>query len=225
MFTARFHYGSVLLAPPAEQLRAWAFNPAGTRGFSATLSVPATRPIDDMISFSYPPTERQSAVYLEYAEGLGLVDLGVSWAPDHAASAEEFARHQAKRTAPLRRHLRRWNESGLPASLLRSARTGTKGRLDNGLLDQLGRVRFIGPKHVEAPDLPALAAWCLSLQIQDGGAYTVRGCDLCGVPFVSSGRSRYCRRWQKEATVLQRGQSCQEVAKVRDYRERKRKEK
>jgi hypothetical protein len=86
------------------------------------------------------------------------------------------------------------------------------------------------------PDLPALAAWCLLLAIQDGSDYALRDCNLCGVPYLAaSTRSRYCRRLRPEATVgkvvnidddrrtfVLKTTTCLEAAKAGAHRDAKR---
>ena len=138
--------------------------------------------------------------------------------PDNAHSALALSEYRQEWGRPIVQDVRRWVKQGLPAAMLRSARAGTKGRLDSALVEQLKRVRFVRPREVSVPDLPALAAWCLSLEIQDAGGYEIRRCDLCNVPFVATRDTDYCRRRRKESTIAHRGRTCMDIGKVRKYR-------
>jgi hypothetical protein len=171
------------------------------------LDVPASRLVDDLIALAYPPETRRAAIWFDYGMTLGLIETE----PSPAA---------ARGVIKLEKELLRLIADGVPLDFLEGARAGEQGRLSSAILAHLARLEIKGPREVAAPDTEAIAAWVLMQLISEQG-YAVRDCGLCDVPFISTGRSRYCRRWSPDAAWSELGQTCLDRAKVRDYRHRR----
>lgn len=159
------------------------------------LEVPATRIVDDLIALGFPPEERRAALWHDY-EVLG------------AYREVEF--------------LVATGANSITKLFLKAAREGASGWLNVDVLSSMGRVRLVGHRRIVAWDMEAVAAWALYEAILGGKYREVRDCALCGVPFLSTGFSRYCRRRSPSSTGDRLGQSCLDVAKVRDHRSRQR---
>lgn len=134
-----------------------------------------------------------------------LVDGGRLAAKDQRSAKREME--------TVLRRMRAWRLDGTAATLLAAATKGQDGVIDRRLGPLLERVRIVEEGVVEVPDLAALAAWTLHNAIVRRN-YELRTCEFCGHPFLATERSRYCRR---RAQGLHK-QSCQDVAKVKDYR-------
>lgn len=127
-----------------------------------------------------------------------------------------FGKHGDRSMLDKRNLLRRWKRSGVGELFLEAARDGEEGRLSPKLARHLARVRFVPGGRAEVADFLALAAWALHEAVMRGG-YAVRDCEHCGLPFLASPRARYCKRRAPESQE----QTCQDYAKVRDHRARK----
>ena len=179
-----------------------------------TARMPLTRPIDDHIALAQEGAgPRAALVYLELAY---LTDASM---PDdwREFSADVMA---ASVTPSIKKNV----EFG--SALLAAAALGADERslyVNPTFAGPLAAVRFIGRGTVEIPHTRALAAWALLTMLENGTPFSVRPCELCGVPFLSSARgSRYCRRAAPTGdTDSLPTQTCLEVGKVRDYRVRK----
>lgn len=198
-------------------------------GWGTPREVPIRRPVDDLISLGVDSV-RDTAVYFTYRQ---KPTAGEPQARDVPAGdglevddTEALVAVLAETAVYLQKTIPEQVAAGLPGIFLAAAREGEKGHLSIELAPFLDRVEFLAGG-VRAPDLPTLSAWCLLRAVQES-TYTVRDCELCGVPFLSSGRSRYCRR--PVLGVASRGvftarQTCVDAAKVKTYRAKKKKEK
>ena len=112
--------------------------------------------------------------------------------------------------------MKRWTREGVGDLFLAAAKVGETGRLSPKLARHLGRVRFIPGGRAEVDDFLALAAFALHEATIRGG-FSIRDCKLCSLPFLASPRANYCKRIAPQSQE----QSCQQYAKVRDHRARK----
>jgi hypothetical protein len=167
-----------------------------------------TDPVNHLLALTDPDRshERPDELILQYGEfavnptTTGLTDEG------HLLNE-----------APVLAAIGRWRKAGVPEDFLAAARRGQEGILDHRLAPYLERVRIEDEHTAWVPSLVEFGAWALHRAIVRGSGYTVTKCANCGLPFLASDRARYCTRFAPGS-----GQSCQDVAKVRDHRERRR---
>jgi hypothetical protein len=72
----------------------------------------------------------------------------------------------------------------------------TEGRLTEALAPHLARVRRIDRLGtVEVPDIRAFGAWCLNRLLDSRRQFSLRTCELCGLPWLAVREAgRYCSR-------------------------------
>lgn len=181
-------------------------------------TLPATLPIDHMLAVGVGRISLRE-IAMTYGR-LGL--LAPDDPPDIAAA-------------------RNWlltPETAFASSVIRvAADAATRhGKFVAELGTLLATGEFRGKAGYGVADLPGLAALGVVHLLDHRGRFNVRPCDNCAVPFVASGRARYCRRAAvepgvsaRDAVVLQLDtgrpwRTCQDVAKARDFHDRKKKE-
>ena len=135
--------------------------------------------------------------------------------------------------AQRRRTYNRWRSSGVPRVFLRAAKRAAEGRFTPEIGVYLAEVQFASPdESIEINDYLPLAAWSLD-QAMRSGKFHVDDCKHCGQPFLATAHANYCLRpapgdalvntllapLMGSVTSLP---TCQDVGKVKDYRERKR---
>jgi hypothetical protein len=71
-----------------------------------------------------------------------------------------------------------------------------EGRLAEALAPQLARVRRVDRlRTVDVPDVQALGVWCLQRMLDSGRQFSLRNCELCGLPWLAVREGgRYCSR-------------------------------
>jgi hypothetical protein len=217
MATVQLRYGGFRIEPP-------------TPGISGAF--PITFPVDELLLLG----SDDKADVFRAATHIGtlclLGDLFGLSRPGEGAVAY-FTRVQPTFDKTFSRHVRRWRREAIPALFFRAAQQAAAGRLMPELGSHLARIQFGSRgKPDEVGDFVALAAWSLD-QAMRGLGFEVRDCALCGHPFLSSGRARYCERIAPSSTRPETFQAalqgakklfptCQDVGKVKDYRARKR---
>lgn len=175
-----------------------------------------TDPVDHMLALIHDPGPAPKGQVIAGPdigpeEWKRAVELHFAYFPLIAAlrlSRNDGVLRAARRIRTLRRN-------GVPAVFLKAAKRGERGIIDKSLAPYLERVRFFSPTKIGVDTFTDLAAWSLHQAIIRGG-YTVRRCEVCGLPFLSSGGARNCRR-----QAPHRKQRCMDVAKVRNFRARK----
>jgi hypothetical protein len=176
-------------------------------------SIPVTWPADVLLRLSRVLPNDEAMFSLGAYDLSMLLGLGLLGKADEAKTEGEIAASFFERM----RMLKRWKQRGTIDDVARAARAATSGQVSPKIADHLGRVRFTGEDAAEVPDFLALAAFCVQHVARSAGRYTVRNCALCMKPFLASERASYCRRKAPGSD-----QTCQQVAKVRDFRKRKR---
>jgi hypothetical protein len=162
--------------------------------------MPLTRPVDDVLGFNQAHTPERLAHWVYAYTPVGLF-------PE-----DEVLRDKAFASAL------RWRKRGIPELFLRAAKKAARGKFPKEIAPYLERVTFRADGIDEVPpDFLALAAWSLDRALREMH-FVVRPCDLCRAPFLSTGRSRFCRRLAPGSLK----QTCQDVGKVHDYRARRR---
>ena len=178
---------------------------------------PLTLPVDDLLMLLTDDKRELERVTTELFSGYRATGL-LFREPPHAPTREQLVEHREASVKKLRRQIRAWRRDGIPELFLRAAERASRGRFTAELGPHLERVRFGGAsKPDEVPDLLALAAWCLDQALRQG-RLELRNCAYCERPFLSTGQARYCQRLARGSA----GQTCQDVGKVKDYRERQR---
>jgi hypothetical protein len=165
--------------------------------------MPLTQPVDDLLSFWEKHTPERLTPWV-----IGYANAGF-FPEDEAGREKVFA------------SIARYRKRGIPDLFLRASRKAARGKFPKEIAPYLGRVTFHPGGMDEMPaDFLVLAAWSLDRAMREM-TFEVRPCLLCRVPFLSTGRSRFCRRLAPGSFK----QTCQDVGKVNDYRARRRAEK
>ena len=158
-----------------------------------------TRPVDDLLAWDLPHTPERTA----------------QWVITYGAGADFLPAGDAAREKAIAGVLR-WRKRGIPDLFLRAARKASKGKFPREIVPYLERVTFRPDGSVEfSSDFLALAAWALDRAMREY-VFTVRKCELCGVPFLATPRSRYCQRLAPGSSK----QSCLSAGRLRDFRTR-----
>lgn len=171
--------------------------------------VSVTWPVDVLLRYSRMEDPSLAALDLSTLRGRGL--LGRS---DELAS--EIARSFTERL----RLLRRWKTSDAVSDVEKAARAAVGGQISPRIAAHLGRVIFTSEQTAHVPDFLALVALGIHHVALSVGRYEIRNCAHCMKPFLATERATYCRRFAPDSNL----QTCMDVAKVRDFRARKRQE-
>jgi hypothetical protein len=114
------------------------------------------------------------------------------------------------------RYFEALERAGVPDLFLRSAGLGQEHKVSSELAPYLERLMFRRARSVDVPGWLELAAWALDASVREGTDFIVDACGVCGVPWLRTGTSRYCRRLAPGSW-----QTCAQLAKVREHRQRR----
>jgi Family of unknown function (DUF6076) len=181
--------------------------------FEREEDTPVTWPVDVLLRLSRVLPDDEAMFSLAAYDLSQLVGLGLLDKTADLSGMDAFAQSFTARMSLVRR----WKRNDTIADVASAARAATTGQISPRIADHLGRVVFTGEDVAEVPDFRALVAFSVQHVARSGGRYTVRNCALCMKPFLATERATYCRRKAPGSD-----QTCLQVAKVRDFRKRKR---